>query len=112
MVPKLESGDRPSRRRLRTAVAVALALGAVAFLVYGAAAHERQVMMDYKMALPGASSTEGAPPPQFAPVYQTIAFIETEPELVREVTYGGVTRLPGGQTKRTYTGKPPSLCPT
>ena len=75
-------------------------------------AHERQVLMDYKMALPGASSTEGAPPPQFAPVYQTIAFIETEPELVREVTYGGVTRLPDGQTKRTYTGKPPSLCPT
>jgi hypothetical protein len=109
MVPGVEKNGRPMRRRW---IAVALALGAVASIAYGAAVHVRPVMMDTKMALPGASSVEGAPSAQFSPVYNTITFIETEPELVREVTYGGVTRLPTGQTKRTYTGKPPSLCPT
>lgn len=38
----------------------------------------------------------------------------TEPEwkIVHEVTFGGVVRLANGHLKRTYTGDPPSLCPT
>jgi hypothetical protein len=32
--------------------------------------------------------------------------------VVREVTFGGVARLENGQLKRTYSGKPPALCPT
>jgi hypothetical protein len=35
----------------------------------------------------------------------------SEPRLVREVTFGGVT-LTAGRLMRTYTGQPPSLCPT
>ena len=103
MVPPADNGQRSGR--LGALIAVALVLGAVGSLVYGAAVHKRPVMMDLKMAQPGA-------PAGFAPVYETITLVESEPELVREVTYGGVTRLPTGETKRTYTGKPPSLCPT
>jgi hypothetical protein len=38
----------------------------------------------------------------------------TEPEwkIVHEITFGGVVRLANGHLKRTYTGDPPSLCPT
>jgi hypothetical protein len=40
--------------------------------------------------------------------------VQDEPErvLVREITIGGVTRLANGQLKRTYSGKPPLLCPS
>ena len=45
----------------------------------------------------------------------TEKYVETqeEPEwsLVWEVTIGGVTQLANGQLKRTYSGKPPALCP-
>jgi hypothetical protein len=37
---------------------------------------------------------------------------EPEWEIVWEVTFGGVTRMANGQLKRTYSGKPPALCPT
>jgi hypothetical protein len=40
--------------------------------------------------------------------------VQDEPErvLVREITFGGVVRLANGQLKRTYSGKPPALCPS
>jgi hypothetical protein len=40
--------------------------------------------------------------------------LSEEPEwtIVREVTIGGVVRLANGQLKRTYSGKPPALCPS
>jgi len=40
--------------------------------------------------------------------------VREEPEwvIVREVTVGGVVLLANGQLKRTYSGKPPSLCPS
>ena len=37
---------------------------------------------------------------------------EFEPVLMRDVTVGGLTLLPSGELRRTYTGQPPSLCPT
>jgi hypothetical protein len=59
--------------------------------------------------------------PPFAlpePMFQTVTRVDLvprdEPEwvIVREVTYGGITRLENGQLKRTYSGQPPALCPT
>jgi hypothetical protein len=40
--------------------------------------------------------------------------IREEPEwvIVREVTFGGVVLLVNGHLKRTYSGTPPSLCPS
>lgn len=37
---------------------------------------------------------------------------EREHTIVREVTVGGIARLADGQLRRTYTGQPPSLCPS
>ena len=37
---------------------------------------------------------------------------ETEPTLIREVTFGGVRLLASGELMRTYSGDPPLLCPT
>jgi hypothetical protein len=54
----------------------------------------------------------GAPP--FLQTIKTKVIVtenESEPTLVREVTFGGVT-LTSGTLMRTYTGQPPSLCPT
>ena len=61
------------------------------------------------------------PPPELAGVFappmmmtQTVivAEDESEPTLIREVTFGGVVLLATGELMRTYTGQPPSLCPT
>ncbi len=106
MVPPADEGK--GALRARAVVALALALAAAGALVYGAAVHSRPVMMDLKQSLPGGPGGPGG----FAPVYQTITMTESESDLVREVTYAGVTRLPTGEIKRTYVGKPPSLCPT
>ena len=38
--------------------------------------------------------------------------VEREGAIVRDVTIGGVVRLADGRLKRTYSGVPPSLCPT
>jgi hypothetical protein len=43
--------------------------------------------------------------------YVDVTF-DSEWTIVRDVTVGGVTRLPNGHLKRTYSGKPPALCPT
>ena len=55
-----------------------------------------------------------APPPELAKVKQMIVLTEQVAEwvLIREVTFGGVRRSSSGELWRTYTGTPPSLCPT
>jgi hypothetical protein len=37
---------------------------------------------------------------------------DSEWAIVRDVTVGGLMLLPNGHLKRTYSGKPPALCPT
>jgi hypothetical protein len=98
--------------RARALLAVTLALLATGALLYGAVRHDRPVMMQLKQAMPGFADSGPGGPGGFAPVYQAITISESEPDLVREVTYAGVTRLPTGEIVRTYTGAPPSLCPT
>ncbi|MBN2023126.1 MAG: hypothetical protein JW809_10065 [Pirellulales bacterium] len=53
-------------------------------------------------------------PPELRKIKQIILVGIQEPEmrLVRDVTVGGLARLESGELKRTYTGEPPSLCPT
>jgi len=36
----------------------------------------------------------------------------TEPQLMKEVSIGGIERDAGGNLRMTYTGKPPQACPT
>lgn len=46
----------------------------------------------------------------------TETYVENQQEyewtIVRETTFGGVARLANGVLKRTYSGKPPALCPS
>lgn len=51
---------------------------------------------------------------RYETVTETYTEAQEEPEwvIVREVTVGGVVLLANGQLKRTYSGQPPSLCPT
>jgi hypothetical protein len=54
------------------------------------------------------------PPPFMTTVKEKVIVADDESELtlIREVTFGGVTLLASGELRRTYTGQPPSLCPT
>ena len=71
-------------------------------------------------AKPEAKSAEGPSAPQpppgvtFQKVTEKYWEARYEPEWVvtRDVTVGGLARLADGQLRRTYSGKPPSLCPT
>jgi hypothetical protein len=128
----MAEGTRGKRRKRRgggprsaAAAAVSLIasvvvlLGGTGLIVYGAAFHAQPVLMEQKVQIPGL----GLPSDLFPPVpgeaplglpemVETITLEETEPRLVLEVSRGGVARTELGEIKRTYSGKPPSACPT
>ena len=82
----------------RLALAAILVAAGAALLLYGVAVHSRTVLL--KQAEPPAAEAE-----------KTIQ--ESEPDLIREVSVGGVLRNPSGKIERTYgEGETPSLCPT
>lgn len=69
----------------------------------------------------GAPPDMGGPPDMMGPMPPGMGKIkekiivteyESEPTLVNEVTFGGVALLASGDIMRTYSGEPPSLCPT
>lgn len=39
-------------------------------------------------------------------------FATAEPDLIKEVSIGGLERKADGTLHKTYTGKPPAACPT
>lgn len=50
-----------------------------------------------------------------APVYSENndkGFATAEPQLIKEVSVGGLARTADGKLQKTYTGKPPAACPT
>lgn len=71
-------------------IPLALVLLGVTLAVYGMGFHRMEVFFEK-----GESLT-----------------IESEGAVVREVTIGGVRRDESGNIRQTYTGKPPSTCPT
>ncbi len=54
------------------------------------------------------------PPPELQKVKQVVMISKEVPEsqAIFEITIGGLALLETGELKRTYTGAPPSLCPT
>lgn len=104
-----------------TVVPILLLLAGTASIVVGVKLHAMPVLaqIENKQAapkdLPAGSRPlwmqQGPAGPQ-APSYIATLLKETEPQLIREVTVGGVTLADGGQIKRTYSGDTPSLCPT
>ena len=72
----------------------------------------RQVGLVHELAM-GSPPMMG--PPAAATKIKEKVFVtsdRTELALIREVSVGGVTLLDSGQLMQTYTGEPPSLCPT
>jgi hypothetical protein len=108
----------------RIALPLLLLLAGSAALVRGWLFHQATVYeeteQEISIAIPNPfPAPPGQPsflPPEmmFQKVKEKLLVAREEPEwvLVREVTFGGVTRLANGQLKRTYSGKPPALCPT
>lgn len=125
-------------RILRSIPPLVLLGGGIASVIYGAMYHTAPVSVEQEIEIPiapppmagfpgeppfeeplGDPSFGGppdmmAPPPFLEKVTETIIVTEPEREftLIREVTFGGVTLLASGDIMRTYTGEPPSLCPT
>lgn len=123
----------------RTTLPLLLVLSAAASLIYGAAMRsvpvteeqevEKTIVIPSPFGMPGFGDPMGdaGPGGQLAEsdnpfasaeltqkVTQKIVVTHDEPEtrLIREVTFGGVVRLASGELRRTYTGDPPSLCPS
>ncbi|MGD0654008.1 MAG: hypothetical protein ABSA16_06655 [Thermoguttaceae bacterium] len=63
---------------------------------------------------PGDQQFGGPPQIRKQTVQKTeeVAINISEPDLVRDVTVGGVVLNKSHELKRTYSGKAPSLCPT
>jgi len=125
---------------LRALLPIVLFSGAVGLLIYGAGfhfvpvSHQEEIEVSIAPPMPFAPPPlPGGPPfgqpgegPVFVDPFQGVPlpFLQTikkkrivtenesEPRLIREVTFGGVARLSSGSLMRTYTGQPPSLCPT
>ena len=109
-------GARSAAARLWP-VALLVSAG-IGLVVYGAAFHTQDVLVEQDLPaelvppeLPGFPGEQfpamPAPPKTF-----TAPLAHSGPDLVREITYGGIARLEDGTLKRTYTGDPPSGCPT
>jgi len=93
---------------------------------------ETKTTIEIPLMMPPGPSTDEPPsadgPPSFPPgmpfggptsIKQTVTRIDPaiiimvpEPELMRDVSVGGVVRLASGELKRTYSGKGPALCPS
>ena len=115
---------------LRRAVApLLLLLGGIAALVYGVTFHVLPVLEDrekeksipvpdvfapMRPSFPGMDPMGGPPRMRMQTVKVTTE--ETiqlaEPAMIRDATIGGIVFNDAGKLKRTYSGKPPSLCPT
>ena len=116
--------DRPReatgwRRVVGLLATLGILLIAGAMVAYGAAFHSQPVQMEQKVDTSQFSSSGGWPPgfpgpavEELPELVEIIILEESEPELIREVSFGGVVRLPSGEVKRTYSGRPPSQCPT
>ncbi len=119
----------------RAVLPVLVIAGGLASLIYGAMFHsapvvqtrETETTIDVPLPVPPprpfgeASPFPGGGPMGPAPAFikktvkrsEDVTLQESEPSLIQEITFGGVTRLASGEIKRTYSGdKGPALCPT
>lgn len=117
----------------RTAPPIVLLLAGAALIVVGATHHDTKVVYEdtyippppppppepppglrgpggFGPRMPFMPPEPPAPPPEPVLVFRTI--IMPERQIILEATRGGVVRLADGRIKRTYSGAPPSGCPT
>jgi hypothetical protein len=110
----------------RAVLPVLLVIGGLASLVYGVKFHVVPVLAEEKTevsidmpdplqsSMPGMQSFDEPPRMRKQTVERTVEVTInlSEPALIRDVTVGGVVLNKSGDIMRTYSGKPPSLCPT
>jgi hypothetical protein len=80
---------------------------AVAALVYGIIFHSTTIQ-----AQASDEIEEDSPDVTTQHVAEWLNLDLREPAIIRDATVGGLVRLDSGAIKRTYSGKPPSACPT
>lgn len=115
---------------IRRGLPIVLGVAGVSLLVYGAAYSRHPVTYEEEIAPPAPSEPPlfspgpgrpGGPMPPFMkppprppaqPVKVLKTAIEPQSKLVLEATRGGLAMMPDGRLKRTYSGAPPSGCPT
>lgn len=82
---------------------------AVALFAFGSFVSSHSVLVD---SAPAVASTDSVTASAPAAAVQPTVVAKKEPDIVRDVTVGGLTRLPGGAIKQTYSTTPASACPT
>jgi hypothetical protein len=79
----------------------------VAALVYGIIFHSTTILAqridEFEDDSPDATTQH---------ISEPLSLELREPAVIFDVTVGGLVRLDSGTIKRTYSGKPPSACPT
>ena len=131
----MEADNKPYAGNLvrRAILPALLVIGGLASLIYGAmfrfvpVLEERETKTTIEIptafppvgpmgeAFPPGGAPFGGPPPFLKKTVTRIdldTIVESEPELIREVSVGGVALLDSGELKRTYSGKGPALCPS
>jgi hypothetical protein len=80
----------------------------------GGGKHDERPAADLKNPFESSPDTPSAGGMRYEKIKEDYIDLRAEAEsvIVREVTIGGVELLANGHLKRTYTGKPPALCPT
>lgn len=128
-VKRTVQADRPQealgrRGLVARLLALVVLLGAAGMVGYAVGFHSLPVLAEQEVDMSGFAppgmlppglpdlGPPGAEPEPFPAMMETVTLDESEPALVREVTYGGVARTSSGEIQRTYTGEPPSQCPT
>ena len=103
---------------IRRGLPILLGLAGFSLLVYGSAFSQHQVHFDEEV-IPIPPPEPPLPPwvkrpprPPQMPFIVLKNLTEPEANLVLEATRGGVMRMEDGRLKRTYSGAPPSGCPT
>ncbi len=91
----------------RLIFSILLVPAAVAALVYGIIFHSTIIL-----AQSSDEVEEDSPHETTQHIAEWLDLDLREPAIIRDVTVGGLVRLDSGAIKRTYSGKPPSACPT
>ncbi len=108
-------------RVLRASIPIVLLVAGAASIAAGVKfnTHEVLAQIEQKQSapkdLPGGPSAmwmQRGTAGQQGPQYIATWLKETEPQLIQEVTVGGLRLAEGGKIERTYSGDTPSLCPT
>ncbi|MHC4459800.1 MAG: hypothetical protein ACYS6W_07450 [Planctomycetota bacterium] len=97
MNSKSKSGWIRNKRLVFSVLLVPIAL---AVIIYGTIFHSTTIL---------AKQSEE---PEDHQVAEPASMKLQEPTIIRDTTVGGLVRLDSGAIRRTYSGKPPSSCPT